>query len=550
MSKYRGKKVLIVGFGKSGAAVARFMAKQGARIMVTDIKQRSELSESIEACSKLKLHFDLGRHTPRYFTEAEVIVVSPGVPKDLSPLKEAKEKGIAITTEVELAVTYLNEPLIAVTGSMGKTTTAILLNKIFEHSGFLTYLGGSCGTPLLDHVTEGNKVDFVIAEFSSTELELIENMVPSVAIFTNISKIQPKEYPDIESYIATMRKLLQNCNRSTYVILNKDNPLTVKFKEISPGQVFWISKNPPMPAVVVKMEKPEYVMPSIQENREQTPSLYMSPAPTITPHGAVQAQQIGVGGESFGSQTVESEQRSFDAANSPVLAPAPAPKPYTVSSTILPPPVKEISEKFLGVYSIEDKKQLVVSIEDKDEIYDISKARIFGAHNRENLMNAICTARLLGVDPEKIQKSISKIEGVPHRLEFIRRKNGVYFFNDSKSTDVGSIQKSLSAFKSNPIILISGGKDKNEDFEILEELIKKKCKTLILLGEAKEKINRAIGDFAETYLVGTFEEAVLLSYQKARTGDIVLLSPGCASNDMFRNHEERGDYFKKLVQQI
>jgi UDP-N-acetylmuramoylalanine--D-glutamate ligase len=132
----------------------------------------------------------------------------------------------------------------------------------------------------------------------------------------------------------------------------------------------------------------------------------------------------------------------------------------------------------------------------------------------------------------------------------VRKKDGVYFINDSKGTNVMSVQRSLSSFGKNPIILIAGGKDKNMEFAPLAPLVQERCKILILLGEAKEKINRAIGDSAETFLVGTFEEAVLLAYQKSRSGDIILLSPGCASFDMFRNYEERGDYFKKLVSQL
>jgi UDP-N-acetylmuramoylalanine--D-glutamate ligase len=112
---------------------------------------------------------------------------------------------------------------------------------------------------------------------------------------------------------------------------------------------------------------------------------------------------------------------------------------------------------------------------------------------------------------------------------------------------VNSVVKSLSSFKRSPVILIAGGKDKGMDFTPLCELVRRRCKMLILLGEAKEKINRALGDYCETYLVGTFEEAILLAYQKSRSGDIILLSPGCASYDMFRNYEERGDYFKRMV---
>jgi UDP-N-acetylmuramoylalanine--D-glutamate ligase len=210
----------------------------------------------------------------------------------------------------------------------------------------------------------------------------------------------------------------------------------------------------------------------------------------------------------------------------------------------------DFAEDFTGVYYDAKTKQVIAKITGREETFDLSQFRLFGEHNRENLMAAICAARVMGVSVKAIQSVISTFKGVPHRLEFVRKKDGVYFFNDSKGTNVMSVQRSLAAFSSNPIILIAGGKDKGGDFTPLVDLVKKKCKILILLGEAKEKINRAVGDFAETYIVGTFEEAILLAYQKSRTGDIVLLSPGCASYDMFKNYEERGDYFKKLVSQL
>jgi UDP-N-acetylmuramoylalanine--D-glutamate ligase len=208
------------------------------------------------------------------------------------------------------------------------------------------------------------------------------------------------------------------------------------------------------------------------------------------------------------------------------------------------------AENFSGAYWNAGKKQIVSRVTGKEEVYDLSQYRLFGEHNRENLMAAICVARAMGVGPKAIQSVINSFKGVAHRLEFVRKKDGVYFFNDSKGTNVMSAKRALASFASNPIILIAGGKDKGMDFAPLADLVKNRVKILILLGEAKEKINRAIGDFAETYLVGTFEEAVLLAYQKSRSGDIILLSPGCSSFDMFRNFEERGDYFKKIVTQL
>jgi UDP-N-acetylmuramoylalanine--D-glutamate ligase len=182
--------------------------------------------------------------------------------------------------------------------------------------------------------------------------------------------------------------------------------------------------------------------------------------------------------------------------------------------------------------------------------FDVAGFRCFGLHNKENLAAAICAALHMGVSEEAIKKVITDFQGVEHRLEFVRKKDGVFFINDSKGTNVNAVEKSLQSFPHNPMILIAGGKDKGADFSVLSSLVRERVKVLVLVGEAKEAINRAIGDDTETYIVGTFDEAVLLSFQKSRRGDIVMLSPGCASFDMFKNYEERGKYYKKLVSEL
>lgn len=460
MSKYKGKRVLIVGFGVSGVSVAKYMLKQGAKVCVTDMKQKSELTEYVNQVGDLKIEWELGKHIPKTFTTAELIVVSPGVPLNIKPLDEARLANIPITNEIEIAASALKEPLIAVTGTNGKTTTATLLGEIFKADGKQVYVGGNIGKPLLDYLTDGIKADYVIAELSSFQLELVEKLVPAVAVFTNIEEDHLDRYGDMGRYIEAKKKLLKCCDRNSYVVLNYDNPTVHAFGSSTNAKVMWFTKHDPM----------------------------------------------NVGGE--------------------------------------------FAERFYGVYGQFSNKKIISKLGGRDESYDLSQLRLFGDHNKENLMAAICAARAVGVSPAAIQKVIQEFKGVPHRLEFIRKKDGVYFFNDSKGTNVMSVQRSISAFSQNPIILIAGGKDKGMDFTSLGPLVKNRVKILILLGEAKEKINRAIGDYADTFLVGTFEEAVLLAYQKSRTGDVILLSPGCASFDMFRNYEERGDYFKKLVQQL
>lgn len=460
MSKYKGKRVLVVGFGLSGVAVAKYMARQGAKVTVTDLKQKTELMDSVNACGDLKIEYELGRHNNKTFHTAELIVVSPGVPLNIKPIEEARAMNVPVTSEIEIAASVIKEPVIAITGTNGKTTTTALIGEMFKADEKNTFVGGNIGTPLLNYALDEQTYTNVVAELSSFQLELTDKLVPAVAVFTNLEEDHLDRYPTMDAYMEAKKRLLKACDRNSYVVLNYDCPNVSKFAETNVGKLLWFTKKDPMK----------------------------------------------IGG-------------SF-------------------------------AEQFTGVYYNAAGRQIIAKLNGKDETYDLSQFRLFGEHNRENLMAAICTARTMGVSPKAIQHVINTFKGVAHRLEFIRKKDGVFFFNDSKGTNVMSVKRSLSAFNSSSIILIAGGKDKNMDFAPLVNLVSEKCKTLILLGEAKEKINRAIGDFAETYLVGTFEEAVLLSYQKSRSGDIVLLSPGCSSYDMFRNFEERGDYFKKLVGQL
>ncbi len=460
MSKYKGKKVLVVGFGVSGVAVAKYMVRQGAKVTIVDAKQKAELNDSVSACEGLKVEYEFGKHNPKTFLTSELIVVSPGVPLNIKPLEEARTNNIPIMSEIELAISGIKEPIVAVTGTNGKTTTTALIGEMFKADGRSVYVGGNIGKPLTDYLNENQKASVVIAELSSFQLELTDKLVPAAAIFTNLEEDHLDRYGTFQAYIDAKKRLLKVCDKNSFVVLNYDCPNISKFAEENVGKLLWFTKKNPM---------------------------------------------------------------SVDGA---------------------------FAEDFIGVYWDSKNKRIISKVTGKEEIYDLSQFKLFGEHNRENLMAAISAARSMGVDPKAIQTVINTFKGVAHRLEFIRKKDGVFFFNDSKGTNVMSVKKSLSAFSTNPIILIAGGKDKGMDYTPLVDLVKKKCKILILLGEAKEKINRAVGDFAETYLVGTFEEAVLLAYQKSRSGDIILLSPGCASYDMFKNYEERGEYFRKLVSQL
>lgn len=460
MSKYKGKKILIVGFGASGVSAAKYLSKQGAKVTVTDLKQKSELHDSVVAATDLKIEYELGKHNETSFRSAELIIVSPGVPLNTKALEIAREAGIPITSEVEIAAQGIKEPVIGITGTNGKTTVTTLIGEMLKADDKKTFVGGNIGVPLTEYLNEGTKADYVVSELSSFQLDLCQKLVPAVAVFTNVDPDHLDRYSSFEAYVASKKRLLKACDRNTYIVLNHDHPIVQSFAGETNGKVIWFTKKNP----------------------------------------------LSVGGA--------------------------------------------FAEQFVGCYYDATQKKIIGKFGGKEETYDVAGLRIFGLHNKENVMAAICAARAIGVSPTAIQKTIDGFPGIAHRLEFVRKKDGVYLINDSKATNPDSMARALEAFPSNPIILIAGGKDKNFEFAQLQNLVKSRCKLLILMGEAKEKINRALGDFVETYMVGTFEEAVLLSFQKSRNGDIILLSPGCSSLDMFRNYEERGDYFKKMVLQL
>jgi UDP-N-acetylmuramoylalanine--D-glutamate ligase len=183
------------------------------------------------------------------------------------------------------------------------------------------------------------------------------------------------------------------------------------------------------------------------------------------------------------------------------------------------------------------------------DCFNLRNFRLRGPHNRENLMAASLAALELGASIENIRAVIEEVRALPHRMAFVKRINSVAFYDDSCAATPEATLKSLQAF-TEPVILIAGGRDKNLNYTGMIPHIRQRVKNLILVGEAKEKINRAIGDFTETFLVGTVEEAVIMAYQKSRSGDVILLSPACAPNDQFASHDAKGDYFQELVNQI
>lgn len=459
--KVNGKKVLVVGFARTGQSVARYLASRGAKVTVTDTRSKSDFSEVMKEFEAHKFTYEFGKPNSKTFASSEMIVLSPGVPRSLPEIQEALQAGVEVISDLDIAASEMKAPIVAITGTNGKTTTTTMIAEMLKSSGKNVFIGGNIGTPVLDAVNQGLKPDVVVLEVSSFQCESISYLKPQVVVLTHLEPDHLDRYHSVEDYYAAKKRLISKLDNTCTLVLNHENAPSLKWADSTAAQVLYFTKKDPM-------------------------------------------KEPATQGGSF-------------------------------------------AEKFQGTYL--KRPKLVSKIGNSEIIFDLMMTKLPGDHNRENFMAAICAARVMGATKEGIQKVINEFRGVSHRLEFIRRKDGVSFYNDSKGTNVGSVLRSIASFQA-PIILIAGGRDKDQDFAPLVEPVKKRVKNLILVGESKEKLNRALGDFSETFLVGTFEEAVLLAYQKSRNGDVILFSPACASYDMFRNYEERGDFFRKLVAQL
>lgn len=457
VSELKDKKILVVGLGRTGVALTKFLVKHQAQVTVTDHKSRPELSAQLELLGDIPVKFELGSHSPKTFLQQELVILSPGVPSSLKIFEYARSQGVKITGEFEFSSWFIKEPIVGITGTNGKTTVARLTEAFLKESGVSSWVGGAIGRPMIEYLLQDQKAQVVIAEVSSFMLEHCDQFNPTNIVFTNLAENHLDRYRSMEEYVNAKRRIFKNTNAQTTSILNADDNAVVELARdpmVQRGKIFYFSRKP-----------------------------------------ALEPQIMNIG----------------------------------------------------GAVNIGDEIRVKTSPE--AEYYNVKNMKMKGRHSIENIMAAILTAREHGAKKEAIQAVIDSFTGLPHRIEYVRKVGGVYFYNDSKATNVHAVIRSLDVFDEN-VILIMGGKDTNLNFEPLRTAVKRKVKTLILVGEAKERINRDLGDFSETFLIGTFEEAVLIAYQKSRINDTVLLSPGCSSFDMFDNYEERGNYFKEIARKF
>ncbi len=442
-----GKNVLVIGLGKTGEAAVRFLLDRGAQVTATDIKMPQAIEPGKGGINLTGLK-TVG-YDPSALEKIDLVVPSPGVPPGDPILREAEARRIKIISEIELAFRFATKPLIAITGTNGKTTTTTLVGELLKKGGMKVFVGGNIGAPLIGYVGGSQDDDYLVVEVSSFQLSRIETFHPRIAVLLNITEDHLDYHGTFAAYQRAKEMIFVNQMPEDLAILNADEPWAPGLAlRLASRQMCFSSQNP--------MEKGIFLRDDVLIRKD------------------------GEGGE---------------------------------------------------------------------EEYPLDMIRLPGLHNVENVMAAILVARECHVAPGDIIHAIRAFGGIPHRIEYAGEISGVKFYDDSKGTNVGAVDRALKTF-TRPVILLMGGRDKEGDFSGLVPQIKSRVKTLVIFGEAKEKIRGQLGGLVPTMIVERLGEAVVAAYRMAEPDDVVLLSPGCASFDEFSDYKARGRFFKDVVKNI
>jgi UDP-N-acetylmuramoylalanine--D-glutamate ligase len=448
MMELKGKKVLVVGLGKSGLAAALFLRHRGAQVTVSDVRSAESLAKEIPALLEEGIMVEAGGHGLLTFRRQDLIVVSPGVPLDTPELVQARNLGLPIIGELELAARFLKGRILAITGSNGKTTTTALAGEILKEAGLPTLVAGNIGLPVVGLIDESTDGTWSVLEVSSFQLESTQEFHPEIAVILNITPDHLDRHGTFENYAMAKERIFAAQDASDHVVLNADNPRAAQAADRSHAPVSWFSIE----------------------------------------HAVKQGAWV---------------------------------------------------EEGQVVYRGAPDGQI-------EQIMPLVKIPLKGEHNVENVLAAVCAARLAGVTGNVIASAVEKFQAVEHRLEFVAAINGVEFYNDSKATNVDATAKAVAAFPGG-IHLILGGKDKGSDYTTLSPLLRARVRAIYTIGAAAAKIESQLRGVVSIHPCGTLSSAVSAAGAAARPGEVVLLAPACSSFDQFDNYEERGRVFKQLV---
>lgn len=527
---FKGKRVTVLGLGvlSGGVASARFFAARGADVTVTDLLSAEALRKSIDALAQWPVRYVLGEHREEDITGADLVVVGPAVRDDSPFLRLALDRGVPLTTEMNLVFETCRRPVIGITGSNGKTTTTRLIGALYQAVDPETLVGGNIGRSVLNELADLNEDDSrsetdggasgganggpscaddaraiptaeaaesdetpgagspVILELSSFQLHRLAwiRRSPGLAVVTNLSSNHLDWHGTFDAYEQAKRHIVHYQSPEDAVVLNADDERLRNWEAFCPGRVAWFSMEGPVET-----------------------GCYVRDGQVVFRDGSVERNGSGARGPSMAGGTSAEHDLSAEHPICPVDA-----------------------------------------------------LRLPGPHNLANLLAAVTAACLDGIPASVIRSTVKSFRGVEHRLEEVAVIDGVSYYNDSACTTPASTVTALRAFDA-PVVLIAGGYDKRTGFDDLAVELGRRGRAVVLIGATADAIETAIGRAGATGLAGvasavrmpaiaraeTLEDAVRQSAGLARPGDVVVLSPGCASYDMFTNFEERGHRFKLAV---
>ncbi len=442
--------IVVLGAGESGTGAAVLAKKQGLPVFISD---KGKISDKYRRVLKqFEIDFEENGHdTVRIFAAAKV-VKSPGIPDTLTMIRQLRENGTPVISEIEFAAGFTDAKKICITGSNGKTTTTLLIYHILKNAGINVGLAGNVGKSFALQVAF-NDFDWYVLEISSFQLDGIDQFRADIAILLNITPDHLNRYNnDFQQYVDSKFRILQNQTTNDYFVFWADDPVIRR----------------------------------------------------------------------------ELKKRKITAT----------PVPFGENS----------ADKFPGAGIVKDK----IRINNGKNSFDMTLEQLAlqGKHNVYNSMASGVSARLLEIRKETIKQSLSDFHNIAHRLEYVASVHGITFINDSKATNINSTWYALE-YMEKPTVWIVGGVDKGNDYDLLKPLVAEKVKAIVCLGLDNRHIHKAFEGLVDTIIdTESANEAVATAYYLAEKDDTVLLSPACASFDLFENYEDRGNQFKAAVSEL
>lgn len=434
---------IVVGLGKSGMSLVRYLARQGVPFAVVDSRDnppelttlRSEYPEVEVRCGELDAEF---------LARAGELLISPGLALSTPALQDAARRGARLSGDIELFARLAKAPIVAISGSNAKSTVTTLVGDMARAAGRRVAVGGNLGTPALDLVADD--VDLYVVELSSFQLETTNRLNAEVATVLNVSEDHMDRYADLQAYHLAKHRIFQGARQ---VVVNRQDALS---RPLIADQV---------PCWTFGLDRPDF--------------------------------------------------------------------------------------KGFGLLDVDGAKHLAFQF---DALMPVSELKIRGAHNQANALAALALGHAVGLPFDAMLRALREFTGLPHRCEWVREREGVTYYNDSKATNVGAALaaiEGLGADISGKVVLIAGGDGKGADFSALRDPIVRQCRTVVLMGRDADRIAAVLAPSTAVVRVDTLDQAVRAAADAAEAGDAVLLSPACASFDMFRNFEDRGHQFAATV---